>query len=274
MISDKVLARLKTAAELPDLSGTRYQIIEQIGRGGMGVVYLAEDVELGRRVAIKVLDDAREARVLAGLEHPGIIPVHDAGALPDGRCYYAMKLVRGARLDAFLEKTPHLPERLRIFQKICEPVAFAHARGVVHRDLKPSNIMVGEFGEVLVMDWGAPGVGTPEFMAPEQVSCEVDGRADVFALGRILEIVVRGEPPKPLASICRRATETEPEGRYPGPLELSADVAAWLDHMPVSAHRESVGERLVRFGSRNRTLLALVAAYLIMRLMVIFWLGR
>jgi serine/threonine protein kinase len=274
MISDKVLARLKTAAELPDLSGTRYQIVEQIGRGGMGVVYLAEDAELGRRVAIKVLDDAREARVLAGLEHPGIVPVHDAGVLPDGRCYYAMKLVRGARLDEVLEKTAHLPDRLRIFQKICEPVAFAHARGVVHRDLKPANIMVGEFGEVLVMDWGAPGVGTPEFMAPEQASGEVDGRADVFALGKILKIVVNAEAPKPLVSICRRAMETNPERRYPGPLELSVDVAAWLDHMPVSAHRESLGERLVRFGSRHKTLLALVAAYLIMRVIVIFWLGR
>jgi serine/threonine protein kinase len=274
MISDRVLARLKTAAELPDLSGTRYRIVEPIGRGGMGVVYLAEDMELGRKVAIKVLDDAREARVLAALEHPGILPVHDSGVLPDGRCYYAMKLVLGARLDAFLEKLPHLPDRLRIFQKICEPVAFAHARGVVHRDLKPSNIMVGEFGEVLVMDWGAPGVGTPQFMAPEQDSGEVDGRADVFALGKILEIVIRGSSAKPLASICRRATEADPARRYASPLELSADVAAWLDHMPVSAHRESVAERLIRFASRNRTLLALVAAYLIMRLIVIFWLGR
>jgi serine/threonine protein kinase len=273
MISDRVLARLKTAAELPDLAGTRYQIIEQIGRGGMGVVYLAEDTELGRRVAIKVLDDAREARVLAGLEHPGIVPVHDSGVLPDGRCYYAMKLVRGRRLDAFLEKTQHLPDRLRIFQKICEPVAFAHARGVVHRDLKPSNIMVGEFGEVLVMDWGAPGVGTPGFMAPEQASGEVDGRADVFALGKILETVIRGSVP-PLQSICRRATEPDPRRRYASPLDLSADIAAYLDHMPVSAHRESAGERVVRFGSRNRTLLALVAAYLIMRLIVIFWLRR
>jgi serine/threonine protein kinase len=274
MISDKVLARLKTAAELPDLSGTRYRVVEQIGRGGMGVVYRAEDVELGRQVAIKVLEDAREARVLAGLEHPGIVPVHDAGVLPDGRCYYAMKLIRGARLDAVLEKTPHLPDRLRIFQKICEPVAFAHARGVVHRDLKPANIMVGKFGEVLVMDWGAPGVGTPAFMAPEQAAGEVDGRADVFALGKILEIAIRGDARKPLQSICRRATETDPRRRYASPLELAADVAAWLDHMPVSAHRESAGERVVRFGSRNKTLLALVAAYLIMRVVVIFWFGR
>ena len=184
MISDRVLARLKTAAQLPDLSGTRYRLIEEIGRGGLGVVYLAEDDELGRHVAIKVLEDPAEARVLAGLEHPGFVPVHEAGLLPDGRSYYAMKLVRGTRLDAFLEKATHLPNRLRVFQKICEPVAFAHARGVVHRDLKPANIMVGEFGEVLVMDWGAPGTGTPEFMAPEQkAGAALDGRADVFALG-------------------------------------------------------------------------------------------
>jgi serine/threonine protein kinase len=276
MISDRVLARLKTAAELPDLSGTRYRLIEEIGRGGMGVVYLAEDAELGRKVAIKVLEDGREARVLASLEHPGIVPVHEAGRLPDRRSYYAMKLVRGTRLDVFFQKIVPLPERLRVFQRICEPVAFAHARGVVHRDLKPANIMVGEFGEVLVMDWGAPGVGTPAFMAPEQAGEDVDERADVFALGRILEVLLHDESrvPRPLASICRRATEENRELRYAGPLELAADIAAYLDHLPVSAHRESVGERLIRFGSRNRTLLALVAAYLAMRIAVIIWFGR
>ncbi len=273
MISDQALARLKTAVQLPDLSGTRYRVIEEIGRGGMGVVYLAEDAVLERKVAIKVLDDAAEAKVLASLEHPGIVPVHDAGMLRDGRSYYAMKLVRGMRLDVFLKETAHLPERLRVFQKICESVAFAHARGVVHRDLKPSNIMVGEFGEVLVMDWGAPGMGTPEFMAPEQRSGgEVDGRADVFALGRVLQNIISAE--KPLISICRRATEPDPAKRYATPRELSADVAAYLDHLPVGAHRESIAERLARFASRNKALLALVAAYLMMRLVVIFWLGR
>ena len=275
MISDRVLARLKTAAELPDLSATRYRLIEEIGRGGLGVVYLAEDAELGRQVAIKILDDAREARVLASLEHPGIVPVHEAGRLADGRCYYAMKLIRGTRLDVFLEGAGHLPDRLRLFQRICEPVAFAHSRGVVHRDLKPSNIMVGEFGEVLVMDWGAPDVGTPAFMAPEQsAGGDVDGRADVFALGQILKIALKNEAPKPLIAICQRATNPDRTLRYAGPLELAADVAAYLDHRPVSAYRESVGERLLRFASRNRTLLALVAAYLAMRIIIIFWLGR
>jgi len=276
MISDRVLERLKASAELPDLSATRYQLIEEIGRGGMGVVYLAEDLELRRQVAIKVLDNPAEARVLAGLEHPGIVPVHEAGTLPDGRSYYAMKLVRGTRLDRFLQDTTHLPDRLRVVQKICEPVAFAHARGVIHRDLKPANIMVGEFGEVLVMDWGAPGAGTPSFMAPEQSGADVDARADVFALGKILEIAAGTEAriPKPLASICRRATEPDRALRYSGPMELSADIAAYLDHMPVTAHRESIWERLVRFTSRHRILVALVAAYLVMRIAVIFWFRR
>src|SRR5260370_33375545 len=128
----------------------------------MGAVWAAEDTELGRRVALKVLpvwDTAsselllREARILAGLEHPGIVPVHDAGALSDGRVFYAMKLVHGQRLDQ-VQASMSRAELLRLFQRVCEPVAFAHARGVIHRDLKPENVMVGEFGEVLVMDWG------------------------------------------------------------------------------------------------------------------------
>lgn len=157
--------RLRVAAEAPDLSGTKYRLLEKLSRGGMGTIYLAEDVQLQRPVALKVmhLADAtgeqavrvlREARVIARLEHPGIVPVHDAGELPDGRVYYVMKFVHGQRLDQYAGAPRELPDRLRVFQKICEAVAFAHANGVVHRDLKPENIMVGAFGEVLVMDWG------------------------------------------------------------------------------------------------------------------------
>jgi serine/threonine protein kinase len=134
----------------------------------MGTVYLAQDVDLGRKVAVKIMNISdstgalasrmmREAKIVALLEHPGIVPIHDVGALEDGRVFYAMKLVQGKRLDQF--GTSGSPsDLLRIFQKICEAVAFAHARGVIHRDLKPENIMVGPFGEVLVMDWGVAKV--------------------------------------------------------------------------------------------------------------------
>jgi eukaryotic-like serine/threonine-protein kinase len=164
-LSDKAIERLRAGAEEPDLSGTRYRLLERVARGGMGVVYAAEDEKLERRVALKVLDVPgtdgdlanrlmREARVLARLEHPGIVPVHDVGTLADGRVFYTMKFVEGQRLEKFIEGLESVQDRLRLFSRICEAVAFAHARGVLHRDLKPANIMVGPFGEVLVMDWG------------------------------------------------------------------------------------------------------------------------
>jgi serine/threonine protein kinase len=227
-LSDAALRRLRDAADAPDLSDTKYEIVDRIGQGGMGTVYRARDRELGREVALKIirLPEAspdiearmlREARTLAQLEHPGIVPVHDVGTLADGRAFYAMKLVRGAPLDA-LPQSP-LVERLMIVERICEAVAFAHAHGVIHRDLKPQNVMVGPFGEVLVMDWGvakltASGddslgasvgndersgpspttghgvvLGTPGYMAPEQASGDptlIDARTDVYAVGAIL----------------------------------------------------------------------------------------
>jgi serine/threonine protein kinase len=164
-LSDKALERLRDAGETPDLTGTRYRLLERVARGGMGVVYAAEDEKLQRCVALKVLDVPgtngdlanrlmREARVLARLEHPGIVPVHDVGTLADGRVFYTMKFVAGQRLDKHIATVNSVPDRLRLFLRICDAVGFAHARGVLHRDLKPANIMVGQFGEVLVMDWG------------------------------------------------------------------------------------------------------------------------
>jgi serine/threonine protein kinase len=164
-LSDRTLERLRAAGSEIDLTRTRYRLIEPIGRGGMGTVYLVEDPALDRRVALKVLDvpDAggeltarliQEARVLARLEHPGIVPVHDVGELADGRVFYTMKFVRGDRLDRWVGSGVSLRERLVVFRCLCEAVAFAHAQRVLHRDLKPQNIMVGAFGEVLVMDWG------------------------------------------------------------------------------------------------------------------------
>jgi serine/threonine protein kinase len=155
-----------------------------VARGGMGVVYVAEDDKLERRVALKVLDVPgadgdlanrliREARVLALLEHPGIVPVHDVGVLADGRVFYTMKFVEGQRFDKYIETVASIPDRLRIFLRICDAVAFAHARGVLHRDLKPANIMVGSFGEVLVLDWGLAKIlrgrskAEPRSMDPE-----------------------------------------------------------------------------------------------------------
>ena len=163
-LSDAAVTRLRALGRWPEFESGRYAVVEEIGRGGMGTVYLALDEELGREVAIKIpnaLASAslerrlrNEARVLARLEHPGIVPIHDAGRLADGRLFYVMKRVRGRTLGAHLRDNPDLNERLRLFERICEPVAFAHAQGFIHRDLTPGNVMVGAFGEVMVMDWG------------------------------------------------------------------------------------------------------------------------
>ena len=228
-LGDSAVEHLRAVAEQPDLSHTRYEVRGLLGRGGMGTVYAAFDSELGRLVALKVTSVAasnpdsiarlkKEAGILAALEHPNIIPVHDVGVLPDGRCFYTMKLVRGRRLDEHVQDGLPRAERLQIFERICDAVAFAHAHGVIHRDLKPANIMVGPFGEVLVLDWGvakaglerlahcadtagepAPGstgagtvVGTRGFMSPEQAYGDpgVDARTDVYALGTILRFLL------------------------------------------------------------------------------------
>jgi len=189
-LSDKALERLREGAESPDLSGTRYRLLERVARGGMGVVYAAEDEKLERRVALKVLDVpgsqgelanrlVREARVLAQLEHPGIVPVHDVGTLSDGRVFYTMKFVEGQRVDKFIASVTSIPDRLRLFLRVCDAVAFAHARGVLHRDLKPANIMVGSFGEVLVMDWGLAKILRPARNSSDRAS-SADPEATLF----------------------------------------------------------------------------------------------
>jgi serine/threonine-protein kinase len=147
-----------------------YAVLERLGQGGRGIVYRVSDPELNRPLAVKVLrpelrgepDAVRrfleEAQVMGQLQHPGIVPVHAVGKLPDGRPYFVMKLVQGrtlAQLVAARSAPAHdLPRFLVIFQQLCQAVAFAHSRGVIHRDLKPANVMVGAFAEVQVMDWG------------------------------------------------------------------------------------------------------------------------
>jgi eukaryotic-like serine/threonine-protein kinase len=186
-LPDQVVARLQSEMQTPDLSGTRYRPLKPLGHGGMGTVWLAQDSILQRPVALKVFTAEnssadlaarlmQEAVVLARLEHPGIVPVHDAGTLPDGRTFYCMKHVEGQTLDRYAGRLP-LRERLRLFQRIAEPLAFAHSRGIIHRDLKPANVMVGSFGEVLMMDWGLAKVmaATGASSATDQVLMQVVG---------------------------------------------------------------------------------------------------
>ena len=342
-LSDKAVERLREGAEIPDLSGTRYRLMERVARGGMGVVYAAEDEKLQRRIALKVLDEAsadgdlanrliREAMVLARLEHPGIVPVHDVGTLKDGRVFYTMKFVQGQRLDQYVETVPSVTERLRLFLRICDAVAFAHARGVLHRDLKPANIMVGSFGEVLVMDWGLakllredaatrsriadpdatifekPGkaadsnggaqtlatthgtvMGTPGYMSPEQARGDVehlDARSDIFSLGALLRFLLTKTSDstenvaekqlrnKALEAICSKAAASNAESRYPNVSELAQDVSRYLDGLAVAAHRESLFEKAGRFYRRYRFFILLIAAYLVMRVLILFFMHR
>jgi serine/threonine-protein kinase len=176
-----------TGPPLPELpAGSRlgdYAVLHEVGRGGRGIVYRVRDPELNRPLAVKVLrpelhgepDAVRrfleEAQVMGQLQHPGIVPVHAVGRLPDGRPYFAMKLVQGRTLAALLAERPapadDLPHLLGIFQQVCQAMAYAHSRGVIHRDLKPSNIMVGAFAEVQVMDWGLAKVLGTEAVSPE-----------------------------------------------------------------------------------------------------------
>jgi predicted Ser/Thr protein kinase len=286
MISEPALDRLSAMFQGPDVTGTRYQLLSILGRGGMGVVYLARDTVLDREVALKIVErpseDVNEARILARLEHPGIVPVHDFGELPDGRLFYAMKRVKGDRLDRWMASSRDLPERLGVFLRVCEAVAFAHAHGVVHRDLKPENVMVGEFGEVLVLDWGVARdlqnaecklqiSGTPEYMAPEQARGEaVDHRADVFALGAMLESIAETAP---VAAIARKARSDDPASRYQDVQALAADVSRFLAGRAVEAHRERLVDRVARVGRRYRLPILLVLTYLVARLLLL-WLAH
>jgi serine/threonine protein kinase len=233
--------------------GEKYEYLRDIASGGMGRVVLVKDRHLRRQVAMKLItDDQRlaqalrnrfiaEAQMTGQLEHPNIVPIHDLGVMSDGKCYFTMKLVRGETLGALFNRLAtgdretkakySLPRLLAIFQQIANGLGFAHARGIIHRDLKPDNIMIGEFGEVLIMDWGlaksfrqsgsaAQGqsagaardeidaqevartrvgtvAGTPGFMSPEQARGEVnqlDERTDIYALGAILYTLLAGTP--------------------------------------------------------------------------------
>jgi serine/threonine-protein kinase len=262
-VSDEEAGHLPTAANFTDLPqidseqdtsqllldlqkslNERLETGDPIGSGGMGTVFSATDRALRNRVAKKVLHPrltsskrglflfVREARITAQLDHPHIVPVHNLGLDADNRPYFTMKQVQGAPLAKLLSRIPktdlqrqHLTELLSVLLKVCDALAFAHSRGVLHCDIKPSNIMVGEYGEVYLMDWGiarvmddsipdvAPlqgiaetsigltsglAMGTPSYMSTEQAIGDrksLDERADVFALGAILYEALAGCPP-------------------------------------------------------------------------------
>jgi hypothetical protein len=209
-------------------------LFEALGRGGMGHVHPATDRNLLRHVALKRLDKAyasksfyrdafiAEAQITGQLEHPNIVPVHELAIDENGVPYFTMKLVQGSSFDRWLRQHPpgtleRIERGIEILIKVCDAVAYAHHRGVIHRDLKPANIMVGDFGQVYLMDWGlaklirsdpasgkgalmnAPGpVGTPDYMAPEQARGnpqDADERSDVFGLGALLFEVLCGQGP-------------------------------------------------------------------------------
>lgn len=187
-LSDAAVARLRGLDDLPVFRDGRYEVLGELGRGGMGVVYRVRDTALGREVALKVVtpgatgnDPAgrlwHEARAIARLEHPGIVAVHDVGQLADERVFYTMKLVHGHRLDQRMAQGISLGDGLRVVTRICDAVAFAHAHGVIHRDLKPQNVMVAPFGEVLVMDWGVARVVDEMPRAPSSAPPSAHARA-------------------------------------------------------------------------------------------------
>ncbi len=228
-----------SSPKLPLRPRERYEFIEEHAKGGLGRIWRVRDRELGRELALKEsLDQSdeamarftREALTTSRLEHPSIVPVHDAGRTAQGELFYTMKLVSGRTLtkvaagDAALALDARLTFLPRVLA-VAEAIAYAHSKGVLHRDLKPDNILVGDFGETAVIDWGlaklATGVelprtdgtaspcsidqqltqfgdvmGTPAYMSPEQANGSVlDERADVYALGAILYFVVTGRPP-------------------------------------------------------------------------------
>ena len=247
----------------------RYKVIGEIGRGGMGEVVVARDEQLGREVAIKRLRArepsdhelarfSREARIQARLDHPAIVPVHEVGRDREGLPFFVMKRVAGTTLRELIVNARHPRHRLlRAFVDVCLAIEYAHVHGVIHRDIKPDNIVLGDFGDVYVLDWGVAKVvgesdevadlrgdnaaetlvgavvGTPGYMSPEQAmdSANVDARTDVYALGCVLaNILARDpDPPPELDALGVRARAEYREERIQTARELADYVQRYLD---------------------------------------------
>jgi len=298
-----------TAPRLRAGSGVRYRLGELLAQGGMGEILGAHDEQIGREVAIKRMKQHepsmralgrffREACIQGRLDHPAIVPVHELGVDEDGRAFFAMKKLAGTTLGDRILDGDSRQRLLRAFADVCLAVEFAHSRGVVHRDLKPHNIVLGDFGEVYVLDWGiakviseaeiaaesedATGpvtqagstIGTPGYMPPEQIRSarDVDGRADVYALGCILFEILAGEPlhprgddgiasallgrdarpsvrapgrdiPPELDALCVAATAQDREARMRSPRQLGEGVQRYLDGDRDLATRQQLARR-------------------------------
>ncbi len=294
-------------ADRPEPSGDsliagRYRVQRRIGKGGMGEVMAARDEQIGREVAIKRMRAAnpsaraidrflREASIQGRLEHPAIVPVHEISKDSDGLPFFVMKKLVATSLAKLLEEGSPRQRLLRAFAEVCLCIEFAHVRGIVHRDLKPDNIMLGDFGEIYVLDWGVAkvvgeddgdfgdvgsgsgvhataagtAIGTPGYMAPEQVrgKADIDARADVYTLGCLLFEILAGEPLHPRGFIGMQAALEERDSR-PSLRAPERDIPPELDELVVQATApelaariataREVGERVQRFLDGDRDL--------------------
>ncbi|HTJ43684.1 MAG TPA: serine/threonine-protein kinase [Kofleriaceae bacterium] len=306
--ADTLAADAPMGAPLPKRSlAARYVVGGVLGRGGMGEVSAARDLDVGRDVAVKRMRNAtpsgdgtgadvarfvREARIQGRLDHPAIVPVIDLGTDDDGQPYFTMKRLAGTTLAELLARddaAQQRPRMLRAFADVCLAIEFAHARGVVHRDLKPANVVLGEYGEVYVLDWGVAKIvgeeeggvgdgvisldgmtqagavlGTPGYMPPEQVQgdADIDARADVYALGCVLFEILAGEPLHPrgaaaFATTLAGASDPRPTARgawVPPELEAACVRACASDRGARFASARELADAVQRYLDGDRDL--------------------